>query len=216
MEKAEVLKRLREGGLIPIIRAPSAEEALGICQVLESAGISNMEVTLTVPGAIEVIRELSTKLGDRVMIGAGTVLDERSAEACVAAGARFIISPGLDLATVAFCRSAKVAVFPGVLTPTEIIAAWKAGADMVKIFPASAVGGASYIKAVKAPLPQVEMVPTGGVSVDTAADFIKAGAAALGVGGDLVDLKALREGRGEVIAERARRYLEVVRAARAG
>ena len=142
------------------------------------------------------------------------MLDARSAEACIAAGARFIVSPGLDLDTVAFCRKAGVAIFPGALTPTEIITAWKAGADMVKVFPASAMGGASYIKAVKAPLPQIEMVPTGGVSVETAPAFIKAGAAALGVGGDLVDIEALRSGRGEVIAEKARKYIEALKAAR--
>jgi 2-dehydro-3-deoxyphosphogluconate aldolase / (4S)-4-hydroxy-2-oxoglutarate aldolase len=214
--KSEVLQRLRAGALLPVIRVPTAEDALAMCEILVAAGITNLEVPLTVPGGVEVIRELCERLGDRVLVGAGTVLDEAAAEACLAAGARFIISPGLDLATVAFCKRAAVAVIPGALTPTEVITAWKAGADIVKIFPASAVGGAAYLRALKAPLPHVEMVPTGGVSVDTAADFIKAGAVALGVGGDLVDLPALREGRGADIGAKARRYIEVVRVARAG
>ena len=216
MEKSQVLARIRETGLIPIVRTPTAEDALAMATTLQAAGLTNLEITLTIPNGVEVIRTLHERFGDKLVIGAGTVLDARSAEACIAAGASFIVSPGLDLDTVAYCRKVGVAIFPGSLTPTEIITAWKAGADMVKIFPASAMGGASYIKAVKAPLPQIEMVPTGGVSVETAPAFIKAGAAALGVGGDLVDLDALRSGRGEVIADKARRYIEVVRQARTG
>ncbi len=215
MEKAQVLSRIRSGGLIPIVRTPTADDALAMVAALEAVQLTNLEITLTIPNAIEVLRTLSQRFGDRVILGAGTVLDAKSAEACVAAGAQFIVSPGLDLDTVAYCKRAGIAVFPGALTPTEILTAWKAGADMVKVFPASAMGGASYIKAIKAPLPQIEMVPTGGVSLDTAAAFIKAGAAALGVGGDLVDLEALRSGRGEVIAERARKYVEILAQARA-
>jgi 2-dehydro-3-deoxyphosphogluconate aldolase / (4S)-4-hydroxy-2-oxoglutarate aldolase len=215
MDKSQVLSRIRETGLIPIVRTPTAEDALAMATTLQAAGLTNLEITLTIPNGVEVIRTLHQRFGDKLVIGAGTVLDAASAAACIAAGASFIVSPGLDLDTVAHCRKAGVAIFPGSLTPTEIITAWKAGADMVKVFPASAMGGASYIKAIKAPLPQIEMVPTGGVSVETAPAFIKAGAAALGVGGDLVDLEALRSGRGEVIAEKARLYIEVVRKARA-
>jgi 2-dehydro-3-deoxyphosphogluconate aldolase/(4S)-4-hydroxy-2-oxoglutarate aldolase len=215
MDKTQVLARIREGGLIPIIRTPSADEAITMADTLVAANITNLELTMTVPGAVEIIARLVKRFGDRTMVGAGTVLDVKAAEACIAAGATFIVSPGLDLETVAHCRRVGVPVFPGALTPTEIIAAWKGGADMVKVFPCSAVGGAAYIKAVKAPLPQIEMVPTGGVSIDTAPAFIQAGAAALGVGGDLVDLEALRQGRGQVIADRANRYLEAVRQARA-
>jgi 2-dehydro-3-deoxyphosphogluconate aldolase / (4S)-4-hydroxy-2-oxoglutarate aldolase len=214
MEKAQVLARIRAGGLVPVIRTPTAEDAIAISEALQAVAITSLEITLTVPNALEVIRTLSKRFGDKLLLGAGTVLDAKAAEACVAAGATFIVSPGLDVDTVAYCRKADVAVLPGALTPTEIIAAWKAGADIVKIFPASAVGGAAYLKAVKGPLPQVEMLPTGGVSVDTAAAFIKAGACALGVGGDLVDLEALRSGRGEQIAEKARTYIEIVRKAR--
>lgn len=214
-DKTQVLARIRAGGLIPIIRTPSADEAMAMAETLVAADITNLELTMTVPGAVEIIAKLVKRFGDRTLVGAGTVLDVDAAKACIAAGATFIVSPGLDLPTVAHCRQAGVPIFPGALTPTEIIAAWKGGADMVKVFPCSAVGGASYIKAVKAPLPQIEMVPTGGVSVETAPAFIQAGAAALGVGGDLVDLQALREGRGQVIAEKARRYLDVVKQARA-
>jgi len=144
------------------------------------------------------------------------VLDPDTANKCVQAGAQFIVSPALNEETISFCRRNDVGVFPGALTPTEVVRAWNAGADAVKVFPAGAVGGASYLKALKAPLPQIELVPTGGVSLKTAADFIKAGAMALGVGADLVDTKALREGRDEVITERAREFLEIVREARAG
>jgi 2-dehydro-3-deoxyphosphogluconate aldolase/(4S)-4-hydroxy-2-oxoglutarate aldolase len=214
MEKSQVLARLREGGLVPVIRTPTADDAIAISEALQAVAITSLEVTLTVPNALEVIRTLTRRFGDKLLVGAGTVLDAAAAAACVEAGATFIVSPGLDVDTVAYCRKAGVAVLPGALTPTEIIAAWKAGADIVKIFPASAVGGAAYLKAVKGPLPQVEMLPTGGVSVDTAAAFIKAGAVALGVGGDLVDLEALRSGRGHEIADKARKYIEVVRQAR--
>jgi 2-dehydro-3-deoxyphosphogluconate aldolase / (4S)-4-hydroxy-2-oxoglutarate aldolase len=214
MDKTQTLARIRAGILIPVVRTSTAEEALAMCEALVAAAITNLEIPLTVPNATEVIAELGRRFGDRVVLGAGTVLDARGAQACIDAGARFIVSPGFDAETVAFCRAAGIAVFPGGLTPTEILTAWKAGADMVKVFPASSVGGAAYIKNIKAPLPQIELVPTGGVSIDTAASFIQAGAAALGVGGDLVDLQALREGRTAVIGERAARYLDVLKKAR--
>jgi 2-dehydro-3-deoxyphosphogluconate aldolase/(4S)-4-hydroxy-2-oxoglutarate aldolase len=196
MEKKEVLEGLKRGGLVPVLRAPSADVALAISEVLCKAGLTALEITMTVPGAVEVIRTLVSKLGKDMLVGAGTVLDAKTAAACIDAGARFIISPSLELEVVAHCNQAGVAVMPGALTPTEIVKAWRSGADMVKVFPCSAVGGASYLKAVKAPLPQVELIPTGGVSLETAASFIKAGAAALGVGGDLVDVEAVKSGRG--------------------
>ena len=215
MQKAEVLEGLRRGGLIPVLRAPSAKDALAISEVLCKAGLTALEITMTVPGAVDVIRELVGRFGKDLLVGAGTVLDAKAAAACIDAGAQFIISPSTELEVIAHCNQAGVAVMPGALTPTEIVKAWRAGADMVKVFPCSAVGGASYLKAVKAPLPHIEMVPTGGVSLETAAAFIKAGAAALGVGGDLVDVEAVRAGRGEEIAQKARRYLEIVKEARA-
>jgi 2-dehydro-3-deoxyphosphogluconate aldolase/(4S)-4-hydroxy-2-oxoglutarate aldolase len=169
---------------------------------------------MTVPGAVGVIDNLWQRYGSEALVGAGTVLDGETARACIEAGAQFVVSPSLNLETIEVCRQNDVVVLPGALTPTEVVEAWSAGADFVKVFPAGAVGGASYIKALKAPLPQIELVPTGGVSLKTAADFIKAGASALGVGADLVDLKALREGQQQIITERAREFVRIVREAR--
>jgi len=214
MNKPEVIQRIRDTGLIPVVRAESAELAMRAVEAIKTGGVDVVEVTMTVPGAIDVIAKLAATFGTEVLIGAGTVLDPDIANRCVQAGAQFIVSPALNEETVAFCRRNDVAVFPGALTPTEVVHAWNAGADAVKVFPAGAVGGASYLKALKAPLPQIELVPTGGVSLKTAADFIKAGAMALGVGADLVDLKALRENHDEVITERTRQFLEIVREAR--
>ncbi len=210
MHKSEVLQKIRQVGLVPVLRADSEEEALGIAYALEAGGVTVLEVTMTVPGAVDVIRRLAKEAGDRILIGAGTVLDPESARACMLAGAEFIVSPALNVRTIELCRRYNVAVFPGGLTPTEVVTAWEAGADAVKVFPCSAMGGASYLKALKAPLPQIELIPTGGVSLATAADFLKAGAFALGVGGDLVDNKAFRAGKSEVITESARKYLEIV------
>ena len=215
MNKNEILQRIRATGLIPVVRAESADLAMRAVEAIKAGGVDVLEVTMTVPGAIDVIAKLAATFGTEVVIGAGTVLDPDTANKCVQAGAQFIVSPALNEETIAFCRANDVAVFPGALTPTEVVRAWNAGADAVKVFPAGAVGGASYLKALKAPLPQIELVPTGGVSLKTAADFIKAGAMALGVGADLVDTKALREGRDDVIAERAQQFLEIVREARA-
>jgi 2-dehydro-3-deoxyphosphogluconate aldolase/(4S)-4-hydroxy-2-oxoglutarate aldolase len=170
---------------------------------------------MTVPDAVPLIEKIARRFGDSAVIGAGTVIDGETARACILAGAQFIVAPTTSVETIACCRRYSVPVLPGALTPTEVLAAWQAGADMVKVFPCSAVGGASYIKALKAPLPQVELVPTGGVNLETAADFIKAGASALGLGSDLVDVKALREGRASVISERAKKLVGIVQAARA-
>ena len=166
------------------------------------------------PGAVGVIEEVSQRYGAEALVGAGTVLDGETARACILAGAQFVVSPALNLETIAVCRRYGVAVMPGALTPTEVVQAWSAGADFVKVFPAGAMGGASYIKSLKAPLPQIELVPTGGVSLKTAADFIKAGASALGVGADLVDVKAIREGQAHVVTERAREFVRIVKEAR--
>ena len=214
MNKNDVMQRIRDTGLIPVVRAESADQAMRAVEAIKAGGVGVLEVTMTVPGAIGVIEQLAKAYGGEALIGAGTVLDPETARACIQAGAQFIVSPALNEETIAFCRDNDVAVFPGALTPTEVVRAWNAGADAVKVFPAGAVGGASYLKALKAPLPQIELVPTGGVSLKTAADFIKAGAMALGVGADLVDPKALREGREELITERARQFLEIVREAR--
>ena len=214
MNKSEVLKRIRETGLIPVVRADSSDQARRAVAALKAGGLDVLEVTMTVPGAIDVIQALAREYGHKALIGAGTVLDPETARACIEAGAQFIVSPALNEETIEFCRKQDVAVFPGALTPTEVVRAWNAGADAVKVFPAGAVGGASYLKALKAPLPHIELIPTGGVSLKTAADFIKAGAMALGVGADLVDLQALREGDATLITERTQQFIEIVRATR--
>jgi len=214
MTKAEVIQQIRDTGVIPVVRATSADEAMRAIDAIREGGISILEITMTVPGAVALIEEVSARYGKDALVGAGTVLDDKTATACISAGARFVVSPALNVDTIACCRRHEVAVMPGALTPTEVVQAWNAGADFVKVFPAGAVGGPSYLKALKAPLPQIELVPTGGVSLKTAADFIKAGAAALGVGADLVDIKAIREGQASLITERAKQFVEIVREAR--
>jgi 2-dehydro-3-deoxyphosphogluconate aldolase/(4S)-4-hydroxy-2-oxoglutarate aldolase len=212
--REHVLGRIRELGLMPVVRAQSAEEAIQAIDAVRAGGIDVLEVTMTVPEAVPLIAQVARRFGKDALIGAGTVLDAETARACILAGAQFVVTPTLRMETIACCKRYGVPVFPGALTPTEVLTAWEAGADMVKVFPCSALGGASYIKALKAPLPQVDLVPTGGVSLETAADFIKAGAAALGVGADLVDLKALREGNAALVTERARKLVGIVRTAR--
>ena len=197
-----------------MLRAPSAETAIAAASAIESGGVPILEITMTVPGAIGVIRAVVESSQGRVLVGAGTVLDPETARACILAGAEFIVSPSLNVKTIELCRRYAVPVIPGALTPTEIVTAWEAGADCVKIFPCSAVGGAKYLTALKGPLPQIDLIPTGGVSLGTAAEFLAAGAFALGVGGDLVDLKALKSGKPEVITENARKYVTVVKQAR--
>jgi 2-dehydro-3-deoxyphosphogluconate aldolase / (4S)-4-hydroxy-2-oxoglutarate aldolase len=214
MNKSEVLKQIKEVGIIPVVRATTADEAMRAIDAIREGGIAVLEITMTVPGAVGVIEQVTARFGNDALVGAGTVLDAETAKACIAAGAQFIVSPALNMETIAYCRAQDVAVMPGALTPTEVVQAWNAGADLVKVFPAGAVGGASYLKALKAPLPQIELVPTGGVSLKTAADFIKAGAAALGVGADLVDIKAIREGQAGLITDRAKQFVQIVHEAR--
>jgi len=208
--KTDVIKRIRDIGVIPVVRASSADEAMRAIDAIRAGGISVLEITMTVQGAVSVIEQVTARFGSEALVGAGTVLDAETAKACVSSGAQFIVSPALNFDTIAYCREHDIAVMPGALTPTEVVQAWNAGADFVKVFPAGAVGGPSYLKSLKAPLPQIELVPTGGVSLKTAADFIRAGAAALGVGADLVDIKA----ESSLITERARQFVEIVRQAR--
>lgn len=215
MSRDGVLTRIREVGIVPVVRAESADEAGRAIAAIMAGGVPVLEITMTVPGAVKLIESLAARFGAEAVVGAGTVLDPETARACILAGAQFVVSPSTNLATIACCRRYGVPVMPGALTPTEVVTAWEAGADMVKIFPCSALGGASYIKALKAPLPQIDLIPTGGVNLQTAADFIKAGSTALGVGADLVDLKALREGKDALLTERAQKLVEIVRAARA-
>jgi len=214
MNKTDVLERIREIGVIPVVRASSEEEAISVVEAIKAGGLPILEITMTVPRAVQVIQTLSARYGSQAIVGAGTVLDPESARTCILAGARFIVSPALNLETIACCRELDVAVIPGALTPTEIVMAWNAGGDLVKVFPAGAMGGASYIKSLKAPLPQIELIPTGGVTLANAAGFIQAGAAALGVGADLVDISAIRSGQTEKITHAARAFVEAVRKAR--
>lgn len=215
MDKQEVRRRIEEIGIVPVVRASSSREACFAAEAVCKGGIPIVEITMTVPGAIEVIRELAKRCGSEVLIGAGTVLNAEDARRCFDAGARFLVTPGFNRATVEFAARESKLIMAGALTPTEIIEAWSAGADFVKVFPCGQVGGAKYIKALKGPLPQVAMVPTGGVNLSTAAEFIEAGAAALGIGGELVQAEALKSGKPEMIVDTARKFLEIVATARA-
>jgi 2-dehydro-3-deoxyphosphogluconate aldolase / (4S)-4-hydroxy-2-oxoglutarate aldolase len=210
MTRSQILGRIREVGLMPVLRARSHDEAMSVALAVEKGGVPVLEVTMTVPGALEVIRQVVDQCGSRVLVGAGTVLDPETARLCILAGAKFVVSPSLKIATIEMCHRYSVPVFPGALTPTEVVTAWEAGADAVKVFPCSALGGASYLKALKAPLPQIELIPTGGVSLSTAEQFLSAGAFALGVGGDLIDAAAIAAGKLEQISETARKYTEIV------
>lgn len=212
MGKAENLKRVTDSKLVAIVRAPSAEEAIRTVEAIHAGGVGVIEVTMTVPGALKVLEELAAKLGSKVLLGAGTVLDPETARACILAGAEFLVSPNLNVKVIETTkRYSKVSV-PAGLTPTEIVTAWEAGADFVKVFPCGNLGGADYIKALKAPLPQVEMIPTGGVSLDNCAAFLKAGAAAVAVGGELVDKKAVAEKRWDAVADTARKFVAALKA----
>jgi 2-dehydro-3-deoxyphosphogluconate aldolase/(4S)-4-hydroxy-2-oxoglutarate aldolase len=214
MTKDQVRRRILEVGIIPVVRASSGSQAIQAAEAVCAGGIPVVELTMTVPGALEVIAKLAKGMGKEVLVGSGTVLDADSARRCLDAGAQFLVSPGFDLATVQLANSAGVLIMAGALTPTEVIAAWKAGSDLVKVFPCGNVGGANYIKALKAPLPQVPMVPTGGVNLETAADFLRAGSAALGIGGELISASALRLGNVKTITDAARQYVSIVKQTR--
>lgn len=211
MSKSETLQRIREIRVIPVLRARRQEDAIAIAHAVKNGGVPVLEITMTVPGAIDVIRQLTATFGNQVLFGAGTVLDPETARACILAGAEFIVSPALKISTIEMCHRHSIPVFPGALTPTEVLTAWEAGADAVKVFPCGSVGGAKYLKSLKAPLPQIELIPTGGVSLSTAAEFLSAGAFALGVGADLIDSDAVGPEKLNAITENAKKYVEVVR-----
>lgn len=215
MTKDEVRRRVMAVGIVPVVRASNAKQALLAAEAVCAGGIPIVEITMTVPGAIEVIVQLAKTVGESVLVGAGTVLDAETAVKCIFAGARFIVSPGFDRETVEVAKREGKLMMAGALTPTEITAAWKSGADFVKIFPCGSVGGPKYIRALRGPFPQIPFVPTSGVNLETAADFIRAGAAALGVGGELVQAEALKAGNAELISDNARKFLEIVTNARA-
>jgi 2-dehydro-3-deoxyphosphogluconate aldolase / (4S)-4-hydroxy-2-oxoglutarate aldolase len=215
MDKQEVRERIIEIGIVPVVRASSPREACIAADAVFEGGIPIVEITMTVPGAVGVIRELVKNCGSNVIVGAGTVLNPEAARRCLDAGAQFLVSPGLNLPTVALAAREGRLMMAGALTPTEVMTAWEAGADFVKIFPCGQVGGAKYIKALRGPLPQVPLVPTGGVNLNTAAEFIEAGAVALGIGGELVQAEALKSNKPEIIVEIARKFIEIVTEVRA-
>src|SRR3954453_11571078 len=210
MNKQQILASILEIGVVPVVRTSSAESAIRSIEALHRGGIRSAEITMTVPGAIHALEKIADQFGDSIVLGAGTVLDPETARSCMLAGAQFFVTPSLNLQTIEAARRYSKPIMPGALTPTEVLTAWEAGADVVKVFPCGNVGGAKYIKALKGPFPQVEMIPTGGVNLETAADFLKAGACALGVGGELVDAKLMKDGRYDEIERRARQFLAAV------
>ncbi len=213
MDKNEVCAKIEEIGIVPAVRTSSPEDALFAAEVVARGGIPIVEITMTVPGAIEVISHLVKNLPD-VIVGAGTVLDLETARLCVDAGVRFLTCPGLDLAVVEFAKQRNLAMIAGALTPTEIVTAWKAGSDFVKVFPCAQVGGDSYIRALKGPFPKIPLIAAGGVNQQTAANFILAGAVAIGIGRELIPKEAVQSRQEGRIRELAHRFLNFVRTAR--
>jgi 2-dehydro-3-deoxyphosphogluconate aldolase/(4S)-4-hydroxy-2-oxoglutarate aldolase len=204
---AQILERV---GLIPVLRARNAGQAHAVVQAMLAGGVTVVEVTMTVPGAIDVLKELKDEYGTKCLLGSGTVTTADQAQATIDAGAEFVVSPSLHPAVIARTKANNKLSVPGALTPTEIITAWNEGADYVKIFPCSAMGGAPYLKSILAPFPHLRLIPTGGVTQQTAESFLKAGAKALGVGADLVNLAAIDNGTPELITEAARAYLKII------
>lgn len=211
---SEIKAELERVGLVPVLRARSAAEGHAVVEAMLAGGVTVVEVTMTVPGAIELLRDLKKQHGSKVLLGSGTVTTAAQAAATIEAGAEFVVSPSLHPEVIAKTKELGKVSIPGALTPTEVITAWNAGADYVKVFPCSAVGGASYLKALRAPFPELQLIPTGGVTQQTAADFLKAGAKALGVGSDLVNIEAISAGKPEVITNAAKAYLEIIQKAR--
>jgi 2-dehydro-3-deoxyphosphogluconate aldolase / (4S)-4-hydroxy-2-oxoglutarate aldolase len=213
VKKEEVLAKIQEVGIMPGIRTSSAEDGRFAAEAIAQGGIPIVEITMTVPKAIDVISDM-VRNSPNVIVGAGTVLDLETARRCLAAGAGFLTSPGLDLKIVEFAVKENILVIAGAMTPTEVMAAWQAGSGLVKVFPCAPIGGPAYIRALRGPFPQVPMIAAGGVNQETAADFILAGAAALGIGGRLIPKVALEQREPERISELARRFLRIVKTAR--
>jgi 2-dehydro-3-deoxyphosphogluconate aldolase/(4S)-4-hydroxy-2-oxoglutarate aldolase len=210
-----VIRRIGEVGIIPVVRAATVEEATAAVEAVFAGGIPIVEITMTVPNAVTVIRSVAQQLGSDVLIGAGTVTSAEQAELCIRAGAKFLVSPGLSLAVLSVAQACASLAIPGALTPTELMTALDHGAKLIKIFPCGNVGGPKYLKSLRGPFPQVALIPTGGVNAGNAGEFIAAGAFALGVGADLVDVAALRAGHPEKITQSARELVQAVAAARA-
>jgi len=216
MEKRDVFNRMITEGLIPVIRVSSAKEAIDVADAIKEGGGTLIEITMSVQGAIDAIKELTQKYKDEIIMGAGTILDAETGRAALLAGAQFIVSPTFNLDLIQLAHRYSAVIIPGAMTPTEILTAWNAGAEMVKVFPAAQLGGPEYLKALRGPLPQILLVPTGGVNLQNAGAFIKAGATALGVGGELVDKKAVKEKKVNIITENTRAFLKAIREARGG
>jgi 2-dehydro-3-deoxyphosphogluconate aldolase/(4S)-4-hydroxy-2-oxoglutarate aldolase len=215
MKKLEIRALIEKVGIVPVIRASSAEEAKFAAECICAGGIPIVEITMTVPGAVQVIAELR-RTSPGILVGAGTVLNEEAVLRCADAGAQFLVSPGFNSGIATAARKADLLIMAGALTPTELMAARDAGADFIKVFPCGNLGGPKYIKALKGPFPQVPMVPTGGVNLETATDYIKAGAAALGVGGELVQKEAVQFRNAELLSGLAKEFVELVKRARNG
>ncbi|MDO8754275.1 MAG: bifunctional 4-hydroxy-2-oxoglutarate aldolase/2-dehydro-3-deoxy-phosphogluconate aldolase [Anaerolineales bacterium] len=209
----EILKKILDEKIVAIVRLDSGEQLVRVAEALNAGGISVIEFTCSTPGALDMVKEASAHFGGEVLIGAGTVLDPETARAAILAGAEFIVNPTINLDTIEMCKRYGKPIIAGAMTPTEMLTVWEAGADLVKVFPVSAIGGAEYIKAVLAPLPQLRLVPTGGVSADNAAQYLKAGAVVVAVGGSLVDKKAVSRGDWAAITAEAQRLVTVVRSA---
>jgi len=216
ISKDKVKNEILRCGFVPIIRTDNPAAAVQAAGAIRDGGAPLLEITMTVPGALDIIKEIADSFGDTVLVGAGTILDSETARMAILAGAAFIVAPILDVATIRLCHRYSRIIMPGALTPTEILQAWELGADFVKIFPADALGGPAYIKAVKAPLPQVDMIPTGGVDIDTAVDFIRAGAAAVGVGSALIDKQIMAAKAWDRLTEKTEAFLQTISAARQG
>jgi 2-dehydro-3-deoxyphosphogluconate aldolase / (4S)-4-hydroxy-2-oxoglutarate aldolase len=213
MSREADLRRVLDCGIVAVVRSPDGARLVEVARALADGGVSVVEITLTVPGALDVVRQVRQALGDRVLLGAGTILDAETGRAALLAGAEYLVAPTLNLDVIALCRRYDKLVMPGCFTPTEILTAWEAGADVIKVFPAEVVGPA-FFKAMRGPLPQVRLMPTGGVDLGTAAEFLKAGACCLGVGGQLVEPRAVAEGNFDRIRDLARQYVAIVRQVR--
>jgi 2-dehydro-3-deoxyphosphogluconate aldolase/(4S)-4-hydroxy-2-oxoglutarate aldolase len=214
MSKEAILQRLIGIGVVPVVRTPSVETAIRAVDALWKGGVACAEITMTVPGALKAIEKVADEMGDKILLGAGTVLDPETLRAAQLAGARYFVTPSLRISCIEMAHRYSMPIMPGALTPTEVITAWESGADIVKVFPAGNMGGAKYIKALKGPFPQVEMIPTGGVSLETAADFLRAGSCAIAVGGELVSAAALKANDYAFIENTARQFVEIVQKTR--
>lgn len=213
MNREEQLRRILDCGIVAVVRAPDGRQLVEVCRALADGGVPVVEITMTVPDALDVMRHVRTELGDRVLLGAGTVLDSETARAALLAGAEFLVAPTVNPDVIRLCRRYDKVVMPGAFTPTEMLTAWESGADIVKVFPADVLGPA-YFKALRGPLPQVRLMPTGGVDLNTAADFLKAGACCLGIGGQLVEPKAVAARDFDRIRDLARQYVAIVQQVR--